>query len=182
VIKVSATPLDGVKVIEPRVFGDDRGWFFECFNADRYHGLGMPEVWAQDNVSCSSRDVVRGLHFQNPTAQSKLVMVLEGDVFDVVVDLRRASPTFGRSFSVILSGKDKMQLFVPEGFAHGFCALSDRALFAYKCSRPYAPADEHGLAWDDPDLAIAWPTRAPTLSDRDKKWPRLRDLPTDQLF
>lgn len=174
--------LDGLRLIRPRRFGDARGWFVESWQEARYRDAGLPERFVQDNFSYSARGVLRGLHFQNPNPQGKLVMVLLGEVWDVAVDLRRGSPTFGRWQGVRLSGEEPVQFYVPPGFAHGFVVLSDTALFHYKCTAPYSPADEHSVRWDDPDLAIAWPVRDPVLSARDAAAPRLRDLPPEHLF
>ncbi len=181
VMKVIPTALPGVLLIEPDVFGDARGWFLETWRATRYAAHGIPETFVQDNVSRSARDVLRGLHCQHPQAQGKLVTVLEGKVFDVAVDIRRGSPTFGRWVGVTLSGERKNQLYIPEGFAHGFCVTSDTALFLYKCTRPYSPDTEFSLAWNDPDIGIRWPVDTPRLSDKDRAAPRLRDLPPKHL-
>lgn len=174
--------LNGLRLIRPRRFGDARGWFLESWQEARYRDAGLPERFVQDNFSYSARGVLRGLHFQNPHAQGKLVMVLLGEVWDVAVDLRRSSPTFGRWQGVRLGGDEPLQFYVPPGFAHGFVVLSDTALFHYKCTAAYSPADEHSVRWDDPDLAIAWPVRDPVLSARDAAAPRLRDLPPEHLF
>lgn len=174
--------LNGLRLIRPRRFGDARGWFLESWQEARYRDAGLPERFVQDNFSYSARGVLRGLHFQNPNAQGKLVMVLLGEVWDVAVDLRRGSPTFGRWQGVRLGGDEPLQFYVPPGFAHGFVVLSDTALFHYKCTAAYSPADERSVRWDDPDLAIAWPVRDPVLSARDAAAPRLRDLPPEHLF
>ncbi|MEJ5239504.1 MAG: dTDP-4-dehydrorhamnose 3,5-epimerase, partial [Limisphaera sp.] len=168
--------------IEPRVYGDARGYFLETWNERRYREAGIPGPFVQDNLSFSRRGAVRGLHFQNPSAQAKLVYVLEGEVFDVAVDLRRRSPTFGRWFGVRLSAENKRQLYIPVGFAHGFAVLSETALFAYKCTEFYAPEHEVTLLWNDPDLGIPWPVDQPVLSDKDQRGRRLRDLPPEKLF
>ncbi|MGA4577309.1 dTDP-4-dehydrorhamnose 3,5-epimerase [Limisphaera sp. VF-2] len=174
--------LEGVLLIEPRVYGDARGYFLETWNERRYREAGIPGPFVQDNLSFSRRGAVRGLHFQNPSAQAKLVYVLEGEVFDVAVDLRRRSPTFGRWFGVRLSAENKRQLYIPVGFAHGFAVLSETALFAYKCTEFYAPEHEVTLLWNDPDLGIPWPVDQPVLSDKDQRGRRLRDLPPEKLF
>lgn len=174
--------LEGLRLIRPRRFGDARGWFCESWQETRYREAGLPGRFVQDNFSYSARGVLRGLHFQNPNAQGKLVMVLLGEVWDVAVDLRRGSPTFGRWQGVRLRGEEPLQFYVPPGFAHGFVVLSDTALFHYKCTAPYSPADERCVRWDDPDLAIAWPVRHPALSARDAAAPRLRELPPEHLF
>ena len=174
-MKVTATPLDGVKLIEPRVFGDARGFFLETYSRERYRAAGITEDLLQDNLSRPGHGVLRGLHFQNPAPQGKLVYVLEGEVFDVAVDIRRASPTFGKWHGVTLSGGNKKQLWLPPGFAHGYCALSKQADVLYKCTALYAQGDEYGIAWNDPDLAIAWPPLDYLLSEKDRHYPRLRD-------
>lgn len=174
--------LEGLLLIHPRVFGDARGWFCESWNRLRYRESGIGEEFVQDNFSYSRRGVLRGLHFQNPQAQGKLVMVVEGEVWDVAVDLRRSSTTFGQWQAVRLSGADKCQFYVPAGFAHGFVVLSGTALFHYKCTATYSPESEVSLRWNDPDLGIPWPVAEPVVSARDAAAPRLRDLPMDRLF
>jgi dTDP-4-dehydrorhamnose 3,5-epimerase len=175
------TAIDGVVIIEPRAFRDDRGTFMETFHRGRYAEHGIDTEFCQDNVSVSRQGTLRGLHYQHPQAQAKLVQVLQGEVFDVAVDIRRGSPTFGRAVTVTLSGENRRQMFIPEGFAHGFCVTSDQAVFVYKCSRPYAPECEGGIRWSDPDLAIPWPVAAPLLSPKDRMYPRLADVPADRL-
>ena len=170
------TDLPGVCIIEPTVFGDERGFFFESYNADAFQRLGIAAAWVQDNHSRSARGVLRGLHCQiGAHAQDKLVRVVVGRVYDVAVDVRRTSPTFGRWVGVELSAANKRMLLVPRGFAHGFLALADGTEFLYKCSAPYHPPSERGVAWDDPALGIAWPLDGivPTLSARDRAWPTL---------
>jgi len=174
--------LEGLLLIEPRVFGDARGFFMETWNERRYREAGIPGPFVQDNLSFSRRGAVRGLHFQNPAAQGKLVYVLQGEVFDVAVDLRRSSPTFGRWYGVRLSAENKRQLYIPPGFAHGFAVVSETALFAYKCTEFYAPEHETTLLWNDPDLGIPWPVEEPVLSDKDRQGLRLRELPPEKLF
>lgn len=181
-MKVISGELPGLLIIEPDIYGDARGHFLETYNLDRYMQVGITTEFVQDNVSFSRRGVLRGLHFQNPTPQGKLVCVLMGEVYDVVVDVRRSSPTFGRWQGVRLNGESKRQCYVPPGFAHGFQVLSEEALFHYKCTAPYAPGCEHAVRWDDPDLGISWPLPEPVLSPKDAKAPRLRDLPPDCLF
>lgn len=181
-MRVEPGQLEGLRLIWPRLHGDARGWFCESWNEAAYREAGIAERFVQDNFSFSRRGVLRGLHFQNPHAQGKLVMVLQGEVWDVAVDLRRSSPTFGRWQGVRLSGDDRGQFYLPPGFAHGFVVLSETALFHYKCTAFYSPADEVCLRWDDPDLAIAWPVTEPLLSARDAAAPRLRDLPPERLF
>jgi len=181
-MRLVPTDLPGVTIIEPRVFGDGRGFFVETYNHARYRDAGLRDGFVQDNLSQSSRGVLRGLHFQNPHAQAKLVTVLQGEVYDVAVDIRVGSPTFGKYVGVVLSGENKRQLFIEEGFAHGFCVTSETALFMYKCSDRYAPESEGGILWSDPDLGIRWPIPRPHLSAKDEKLPRLRDLDPKRLF
>lgn len=163
------TDLPGVVIVEPRVFGDDRGFFFESFNADTFAAAGLPTDFVQDNHSRSQRGVLRGLHYQNPNPQGKLVRVAAGSVFDVAVDLRRSSPHFGRWTGVVLSAANKRMLWVPPGFAHGFLCLEDGTDFLYKCTAAYRPADEHAVRWNDPAIGIDWPLdgMTPSLSAKD---------------
>ena len=174
--------LAGPLIIEPKVFGDSRGFFLESWNRARYREAGITLEFVQDNFSLSCRGTLRGLHFQNPSPQGKLVSVWQGEVWDVVVDIRRASPTFGRWFGVTLSAENKRQFWVPPGFGHGFVVTSETALFHYKCTELYAPKHEVGFRWDDPALGIPWPVAQPILSARDSQAPLLRDLPADRLF
>lgn len=172
-ITVTTCEIDGLKVIEPQVFGDARGYFMETYNYNDFKEAGIDVQFVQDNQSMSVKGVLRGLHFQINYPQDKLVRVVSGEVFDVAVDLRKDSRTFGKWYGVILSAENKKQFFVPKGFAHGFVVLSDKAEFAYKCSDFYHPNDEGGLKWDDPDIGIDWPipkNMELTLSDKDKKW------------
>jgi dTDP-4-dehydrorhamnose 3,5-epimerase len=180
-MKLLPTELEEVVVIEPRVFQDSRGFFMETFHRERYEALGLRADFCQDNLSFSSNNTLRGLHYQFPHAQAKLVQVLQGEIFDVTVDIRRGSPTFGRAAGVILSESNRHQLFIPKGFAHGFCVLSATALFAYKCSDFYAPDCDRGVHWSDPDLGIAWPVADPLLSAKDQGLPLLKDIPPEQL-
>ena len=180
-MKVTETPLSGAKIIEPDVFGDHRGFFLESWNARRYAEHGLPERFVQSNLSRSKKNVLRGLHFQQPQAQGKLVYVLEGAVFDVAVDIRHGSPTFGQWHGVTLSADNFRQFYVPEGFAHGFCVLSDSALFAYHCTQAYAPQYDAGILWNDPDIGIQWPIEQPLLSEKDRQLPRLADISIDKL-
>lgn len=167
-IELIDTPLDGVKLIKPRVFGDDRGFFFESFNSREYAEAGLPTAFLQDNHSRSSRGVLRGLHFQYPSWQGKLVRTVTGEVFDVAVDIRPDSPTRGEWYGTILSVKNHHQLWIPPGFAHGFCVLSDEADFLYKVSgHYYTPTDEICIRWDDPDIGVQWPLEAPLVSEKD---------------
>lgn len=174
--------LSGLVIVEPKVFGDARGFFYELYNQQRYAECGLDLAFVQDNVSFSRRGTLRGLHYQNPRAQGKVVSVLQGEVFDVAVDVRRGSPTFGRWHGVSLSAENKRLFYVPPGFAHGFVVVSDTALFHYKCTDFYSPKDEVTVRWDDPALAIQWPVSAPILSERDARAPLLRDLPAERLF
>jgi len=169
-------------LIAPKVFGDHRGYFQESWNRKTFAEAGLRLDFVQDNLSFSRRGILRGLHFQNPNGQGKLVHVLQGEVYDVAVDIRRGSPTFGRSFGARLSADNHLQMYVPPGFAHGFSVLSETALFAYKCTEFYDPAAEHSLRFDDPDLGIPWPLeQAPTLSAKDQAAHRLKDFPPELL-
>ncbi len=180
-IQVIDTSIPGVLIIEPKVFGDSRGFFVETWQQARYAEAGLPERFVQDNLSYSQHGVLRGLHFQNPNGQGKLVYVLQGEVFDVAVDVRLGSPTFGQSVSVLLSADNKRQFYVPPGFAHGFCVTSETALFTYKCTELYAPKDEASILWNDPALGIAWPVRDPSLSDKDARALPLAEFPRERL-
>lgn len=181
-MKVLETEIPEVLIVEPRVFGDQRGYFLETFQTERYKQAGIVGPFVQDNVSRSRKGILRGLHFQNPNPQGKLVHVLEGEVFDVAVDLRRGSETFGRWVGVYLSAENHRQLWVPPGFAHGFCVTSDTALFCYKCTDFYDKDSEGCVAWNDPDIGIQWPIAEPGLSERDAAAPRLLELPEHALF
>lgn len=180
-MEVIRTEIEGVVLLVPRSFGDERGYFMETFHRRRYAGCGVEADFCQDNLSFSRRGTLWGLHYQLPHPQAKLVQVLMGEVFDVAVDIRRGSPTFGRWVGTLLSAENRRQLFLPEGFAHGFCVMSDSALFAYKCSNYYALEADRGILWSDPDLAIDWPISSPVLSPKDASLPRLSDLPEDKL-
>ena len=170
-------PLEGPLLITPRVFGDERGFFLETFQAERYfERVGIKLPFVQDNHSRSSKGVLRGLHFQKTKPQGKLVRVVKGEVFDVAVDLRKGSPTFGEWAAIILSEENKTQFWVPPGFAHGFVVLSDTADFEYKCTEYYDPSDEGSIIWDDPDLDISWPIDNPKLSSKDANASKLVDL------
>ena len=181
-MNVLPCPIPGLLVFEPKVLGDARGFFMETWNAHRYREAGLDANMVQDNLSFSRRGILRGLHFQNPHPQGKLLQVLAGEVFDVAVDIRRQSPTFRHWHAVVLSAENKRQFYVPPGFAHGFLVVSETALFNYKCTDLYSPKDEMGFRWDDPDIGIDWPMKDPQLSERDSKALRLRDLPPDNLF
>ena len=180
-MKVVETDLPGCVVIEPRVFGDARGSFWETWNRPRFAALGLDFEVTQANVSVSERGVLRGLHYQWPNPQGKLVSVLEGEVYDVAVDIRRGSPTFGRWAAAILSAENKRHFWIPEGFAHGFAVLSERAVFTYLCTRPYDAAADAGLRWNDARLAIDWPVSEPLLSDKDAGLPFLDEIPAEKL-
>lgn len=180
-MKTVETDLPGVLVVEPKVFGDDRGYFMESFNEERYRGAGLPDRFVQDNLSYSGQGVLRGLHFQNPNSQGKLVSVLQGEVFDVAVDIRLGSPTFGKWISVRLSAENKRQLYVPPDFAHGFVTTSDTALFLYKCTDYYNPKAEGSILWNDAEIGINWPVDAPILSKKDKAALPLREVPDGVL-
>jgi dTDP-4-dehydrorhamnose 3,5-epimerase len=168
--------LDGVLLLEPKLHGDARGFFMETYSRRELAACGIACEFVQDNHSRSGPGVLRGLHFQVNPGQDKLIRVLRGEVFDVVVDVRRDSPTRGQWESYILSAENRRMLFVPTGFAHGFCVLGDGAEFAYKCSAYYSPADERGIRWDDPVLAIPWPVRDPVLSGRDRTLPGFHEV------
>lgn len=180
-MKVEATPIPGLVVIEPKVFGDHRGYFFETWSKTRYEEIGVRGTFVQDNVSYSTHGILRGLHIQNPSPQGKLVSVLKGEVYDVAVDLRNGSPTFGRWFGMTISAENRKQLFIPPGFAHGFAVTGDDAMFQYKCTDYYNPQGEFTLAWDDPEVGVQWPLKNPTLSAKDKGGLKLRDIPRDRL-
>lgn len=181
-MKVEPTELPGVFRVQPKVFGDARGFFLETYNAARYAEHGIDVSFVQDNLSRSAPGILRGLHLQHPRGQGKLVSVLEGRVLDVAVDVRVGSPTFGRHVTEVLDAERKNQLFIPPGFAHGFCVLGDQpATFAYKCTELYSPDDELTVAWDDPDIGVDWPLTDPTLSDKDRAGLRLSDIPEARL-
>lgn len=180
-MKIVDTDLPGCFVIEPRVFGDDRGFFFESFNVEKLAPHGLVPQFVQGNVSSSSRGVLRGLHYQWPNPQGKYVSVVEGEVWDVAVDIRRGSPTFGRWTAAVLSAENKRHFWIPEGFAHGFVTLSERAVFTYLCTATYDPKADVAIAWDDPDLAIEWPAGEPTLSAKDAAAPLLANIPDERL-
>jgi dTDP-4-dehydrorhamnose 3,5-epimerase len=181
-MNVVKTELPGVLIIEPKVFGDDRGFFYESFQAARYAQAGLSGPFVQDNHSRSVKRTLRGLHFQEPRGQGKLVQVLRGTVYDVAVDIRRGSPHFGKWVGVELSEGQPRQVWIPPGFAHGFCVLSDSADFFYKCTQFYAPEAEQSIAWDDPRIGIRWPVSDPILSPKDRNAPRLDDAPVLPRF
>lgn len=181
-MQVIKCQLDGLLLIVPSVYTDQRGYFLETWHQTRYAELGINWPFVQDNLSFSYRGVLRGLHFQNPTPQGKLVSILQGEVFDVAVDIRRSSPTFKQWQGFLLSSENKHQLFIPPGFAHGFVVLSETALCHYKCTNFYSKNDELTIRWDDPEIAIKWPIPNPILSQKDASAPQLRELPVERLF
>lgn len=180
-MEVIETKLPGVMIVEPNVFGDERGFFMETWNEARYKEAGLPYEFVQDNLSSSQHGVLRGLHFQNPSQQGKLVYVLQGEVFDVAVDIRAGSPHFGEWTGVTLSAENKRQFYVPEGFAHGFVVTSDLALFAYKCTDRYNGDAEGSVLWNDPGIGIEWPIEEPVLSGKDWEAPLLSEMPEERL-
>ena len=173
--------IPGILLIEPRVFHDPRGFFMETYHRQKYAEAGMPGPFVQDNCSRSLNGVLRGLHYQLKKPQAKLVAVLRGRIFDVAVDIRRGSPTFGKWVSQVLAGEDRRQLYVPAGFAHGFCVLSEEADVLYKCTDLYHPEDDHGVLWCDPGIGIDWPLVNPVLSAKDSRLPSLSEIPPDKL-
>lgn len=180
-MKIIATKLPGCVVVEPAVFGDERGFFFESWNAERFKALGLPDRFVQSNVSSSGKGVLRGLHYQWPRPQGKLVSVLEGEVYDVAVDIRLGSPTFGQWEAVVLGAENRRQFWIPEGFAHGFAVLSERAVFSYLCTEVYLKEFDAAVRWNDADIAVNWPIAGPTLSGKDEVAPFLKDIPEDRL-
>ena len=180
-MNVKETKLPGVLIVEPDVFADERGFFLETWSTTRYEEAGIPGPFVQDNASFSRKGILRGLHYQHPQSQGKLVQVLSGEVVDVAVDIRAGSPTFGQWISEVLSGTNHRQMYIPPGFAHGYCVASETALFSYKCTDFYNPATEGGIVWNDPDLGIDWPIAEPVLSGKDTDYPGLRDIPQDKL-
>ncbi|KAA3649100.1 MAG: dTDP-4-dehydrorhamnose 3,5-epimerase [Proteobacteria bacterium] len=180
-MKVIETSLPGVLIIEPKVFGDERGYFMESWQQQRYRDIGIKSDFVQSNVSKSSHGVLRGLHFQNPNPQGKLVSVLVGEVYDVAVDIRRGSPSFGQYVAVTLNHDNHRQFYVPEGFAHGFCVCSDYAIFSYMCTDYYNAAADASIAWNDADIGIDWPIDSPQLSAKDQAANKLAEFPADKL-
>lgn len=181
-MKAQESRLKGVILIDINVYEDQRGFFMEGFNKKRYKEIGIEKDFVQDNLSYSRKNIIRGLHFQNPGAQAKLVSVIKGKVYDVIVDLRKKSPTFRCWEGFILSDENRRQIYVPEGFAHGFSTLSEEAYFFYKCSEYYSPGSEYCIRWDDPELAINWLIDNPTLSEKDQKGICLKELPMEKYF
>jgi dTDP-4-dehydrorhamnose 3,5-epimerase len=180
-VKITSMNLPEVLLVEPKRFGDARGYFLETWHQERYAAAGIKLDFVQDNLSCSTQGILRGLHLQHPSAQGKLVYVLDGEVFDVAVDVRVGSPHFGKWTGALLSSEDHRQLWIPPGFAHGFCVTSATAMFAYKCTALYSVADEVGVAWNDPGLAIPWPITEPRLSAKDAALPRLAEVDPARL-
>lgn len=175
-VEIKKTKIEGLLIIEPKLYGDDRGYFMETYNAPEFKEKGVPYDFVQDNESQSSKGVLRGLHYQIKHPQAKLVRVLDGEVFDVAVDLRKGSKTYGKWEGVLLSGENKKMFMIPRGFAHGFVVLSDKATFAYKCDDVYHPNDEGGIMWNDPDIGVIWPFDGePILSEKDKKHPAFKE-------
>ena len=174
-MNVTETEIPDIKIIDIDVFPDERGFLCETYQENKYIGKGITEKFVQDNQSFSKKHVIRGLHFQQRHPQGKLIMAVAGEVFDVAVDIRIKSPTYGKWVGVSLSDKNQRQLYIPEGFAHGFCVVSDYAIVHYKCTNFYDPADNRGLIWSDPDIKIGWPTKNPLVSSRDKQLPTLKE-------
>jgi dTDP-4-dehydrorhamnose 3,5-epimerase len=180
-MNIIKTQLPGVLILEPKVFPDDRGYFLETWNSKRYEQAGIPGPFVQDNISFSKKGILRGLHFQYPQSQGKLLQVLFGEVLDVVVDICVGSPTYGQWTGEVLSDSNHRQMYVPPGFAHGYCVTSEAAIFSYKCTDFYNPATEHGIIWNDPAIGIEWPTDRPVLSPKDESYPTLEDLQPEFL-
>ena len=174
-MQISKTPIDGLLIIEPKVFADPRGMFYEVYSESKYNEHGISR-FVQDNHSVSKQGVLRGLHYQVNSGQDKLVRVTQGEIFDVAVDIRKQSPTYGKWWGLSLSETNNLQLYIPVGFAHGFCVLSESAEVLYKCSDYYSPEDERGILWNDPDLAIDWPIKDPILSEKDAVYPLFSEL------
>ena len=180
-MKTINTHIPSVIIFEPQKFEDNRGYFIETFQQQRYQAMGIHEHFVQDNLSRSKQGVLRGLHFQHPNAQGKLVRVTRGQVFDVAVDIRRNSPTFAKAVTVLLDDQNHRQMYIPPGFAHGFCVLSEWADFHYKCTAYYQQGTEHGLLWNTPEFNIEWPITTPLLSIKDQKHPTLSNISPDHL-
>ncbi len=180
-MKIMETALPGALILEPQVFGDARGFFYESYNEAKYRAAGVDHRFVQSNVSRSARGVLRGLHYQWPNPQGKLVSVLEGEVYDVAVDIRHGSPTFGQSVGVMLTADNHRHFWVPEGFAHGFCVLSEFATFTYQCTALYDAKADAGIRWNDAALGIDWPLSDPLLSDKDARTPLLKDVARERL-
>ena len=174
-MQVSKTPIDGLLTIKPKIFADPRGMFYEVYSENKYEEHGIP-CFVQDNHSVSKKGVLRGLHYQVNPGQGKLVRVTRGEVLDVAVDIRKQSPTYGKWWGLSLSETNNFQLYIPIGFAHGFCVLSESAEVLYKCSDYYSPENERGIMWNDPDLAIDWPIKNPIISEKDNLYPRFSEI------
>ena len=181
-MKVLQQPFQGIKILDPEFHKDERGFFLECFQKERYAKIGITEEFVQDNHSRSVKNVLRGLHFTRKKPQSQIVTVMRGKIFDVVVDIRVNSPTFGKWFGIELSDGGQRQIYMPHGFAHGFCVLSDWADLHYKVSQKYDPTDEGGLNWNDPEIKIKWPLKKIVMSNRDKGHPYLTQLNPSRLI
>ena len=181
-MQIIETEIEDVRIIVPQVFRDDRGYFLETYHLNRFESSGLSSVFVQDNLSFSVQNTLRGLHFQVTRPQAKLIQVISGEIFDVAVDIRSKSPTFGHWVGVHLSEQNKRQVFIPEGFAHGFCVLSESAHVAYKCSNFYTPDDEGGILWSDPAIGINWPITQPIVSAKDQQLPVISDLPSEELY
>lgn len=180
-MKVTEADLPGVFLVEPTIFKDGRGYFLETYHSERYADSGLPSEFVQQNLSFSTRGVLRGLHYQLGRPQGKLVMVVEGEIFDVAVDIRRGSPTYGRWTGTVLYAGNHRQIYIPEGFAHGFCVTGETAAVLYLCTDLYTPREERGIRWDDPALNITWPFRETILSGKDAAYPFLADIPPHDL-
>jgi len=180
-MKIVKTELDGVLLLQPTVHEDNRGYFFELYRQQPYQKAGMPPDFVQDNVSFSHKGVIRGLHYQHPNGQAKLIQVLTGAVFDVAVDIRKGSPAFGKWFGTVISAENRHQVFLPAGFAHGFCVVSQHAVLVYKCSDYYHPDSDCGINWTDPAIDIEWPEKNPMLSDKDARLPNLDEIAPENL-
>jgi dTDP-4-dehydrorhamnose 3,5-epimerase len=178
---IITTALEGLLIVEPKIFKDRRGFFMETYNQRKYEAAGITEAFVQDNLSYSRKNTIRGLHFQIRHSQAKLVQAISGEIFDVAVDLRPGSATFGKWTGSRLSDKNGRQMYIPKGFAHGFCVMSEFAMFYYKCSDFYAPDDEGGIIWSDQDIGIEWPVENPIISEKDKLYPKLAGLSAEQL-
>ena len=181
-MKFKPTTIKDVILIEPNVSGDNRGFFMETYQRNLFREHGIEAAFVQWNHSLSVKNTLRGLHYQVEKPQGKLVRVIQGEVYDVAVDIRSGSPTFGKWIAEILSATNKKQLFVPVGFAHGFCVLSETAEFIYACTDYYHPPSERGIIWNDPDLGIPWPVREPILSEKDRRYPRLKEIDRDFIY
>lgn len=180
-MKITTTKLAGVLIIEPRIFPDSRGYFFESFQAERYQEQGIP-AFVQDNFSRSNQNVMRGLHYQLEHPQGKLIFVARGKVLDVIVDIRKNSPTFGQFIAIELDDQMHRQVYIPPGFAHGFCVISQEAECIYKCTDYYHPPSERGILWNDPDLQIPWPVKNPIVATKDETLPQLKNISEKELF